>query len=56
MFFTGGDNAHHQGMKQPLEASDAEFPVAYCIDTVARIENAVGSLDTPFGKDKYTWL
>ena len=56
VFFTLDGNAHHQGMKQPLEGSDAEFAVAYSVDTVARIEEVVGNLDAPFGRDKFEWF
>lgn len=54
--FTMGGEHHHGGIKQPLQPNDAEFVVAYCIDTVATIENQVGKLDTPFGKDRFYWF
>ncbi len=43
----------YQGMKQDINASDAEFVVAYCTDTVVQIESRVGSLDAPFGSDRW---
>jgi hypothetical protein len=49
--FTMDVKHHTTGMKQPLEANDAEFVVSYCIDTIAQIEGQVGSLDAPFGKE-----
>jgi hypothetical protein len=49
--FTMDGKHHTTGMKQPLEANDAEFVVSYCIDTIAQIEGQVGSLDAPFGKE-----
>ncbi len=53
-YFTGDGKHHHHEMKKPLETNEAEFVVSYCIDTIAQIENQVGSLDAPFGKEH--WL
>jgi len=55
-YFTIDGIHHHNGIKEPLQPNDAEFVVAYCIDTVARIEDRVGKLDAPFGKDRLYWL
>jgi len=55
IFMEGGQHSHY-GMKEPLQPSDAEFVVAYCIDSVATIENQVGKLDAPFGKDRFEWF
>jgi len=50
-------NGKHEqfGVKEPLQQKDAEFVVAYCTDSVVQIEEQVGSLDKPFGKDFYYW-
>lgn len=55
-FFTMDGKDHHNNIKQPLEPNDAEFVVAYCIDSVATIENKVGKLDAPFGKSQFEWF
>lgn len=55
-YFTVGGEHHHEGIKEPLQPNDAEFVVAYCIDTVAKIEDQVGKLDAPFGKDRFYWF
>lgn len=55
-YFTLDGKHHNLGIKQPLQPNDAEFVVAYCIDTVATIENQVGKLDEPFGKDLFYWF
>jgi len=53
--FTLDGKDHHSNIKQPLEPNDAEFVVAYCINTVVTIEEKVGKLDSPFGKDRLHW-
>ena len=53
--FTLDGKDHHFNMKEPLEPNDAEFVVAYCINTVVTIEEKVGKLDSPFGKDRLSW-
>jgi hypothetical protein len=53
--FTLDGKDHHINIKQPLEPNDAEFVVAYCINTVVTIEEKVGKLDSPFGKDRLHW-
>lgn len=55
IYFTMDEKHHHDGIKQPLNANDSEFVVSYCIDTVAQIENQVGSLDAPFGKEHWSY-
>jgi hypothetical protein len=54
--FTLDGKDHHINIKQPLEPNDAEFVVAYCINTVVTIEEQVGKLDSPFGKDRLYWF
>lgn len=54
-YFTVDGKHHNDGMKEPLDANDAEFVISYCIDSVAQIENQVGSLDSPFGKDYWSY-
>ncbi len=44
---------HFSSMKEHFDASDAEFVVAYCIDTVVHIESRVGRLDAPFGLSRW---
>jgi hypothetical protein len=53
--FTLDGKDHHINIKQPLEPNDAEFVVAYCINAVVTIEEKVGKLDSPFGKDRLHW-
>lgn len=55
-FFTADGKHHHNNIKQPLQPNDAEFVVAYCIETVAQIEDKVGKLDAPFGRDRLEWF
>lgn len=54
-YFTMDGKHHHNDIKQPLNANDSEFVVSYCIDTIAQIENQVGSLDAPFGKEHWSY-
>lgn len=49
LFTAGGFDNY--GMKKDPNASDAEYVVAYSTDQVVRIEEQVGSLASPFGKD-----
>jgi len=51
--FTLNGRPHYYGMKEHIDAGDAEFLVAYCTDTVVQIESRVGSLDAPFGSDHW---
>lgn len=44
----------HYGMKEKIDADDAEFVVAYCTDAVAQIEALVGDLQAPFGRSRDT--
>jgi len=48
--FTYGGNSS-TGMKQPLQSFEAEYAVHYSIDTVIQIENQVGDLKKPFGRE-----
>ena len=48
--FTSGGNSS-TGMKQPLQSFEAEYAVHYSIDTVIQIENQVGDLKKPFGRE-----
>ena len=52
MFAVSGE-PHFSGMQENIAASDAEFVVSYCIDTVVQIQACVGSLDAPFGSDRW---
>lgn len=49
IIFTIDGSAHYLGTKENLEAHEAEFVVAFCADSVARIESQVGNLNKPFG-------
>ncbi len=40
-------------LQENIIVSDAEFIVSYCIDTVIQIEACVGSVDAPFGSDRW---
>jgi hypothetical protein len=53
VYFTVGGSHHRAGGKENPDASDAEFTVAYCADTVVQIESHVGSLGTPFGSNRW---
>jgi hypothetical protein len=46
-------NYDYQGSKENPDANDAEFTVSYCVDTVVQIENHVGSLQAPFGSNRW---
>jgi hypothetical protein len=41
------------GQKSNIDAGEAEFVVAFSIDSIIEIENRVGSLEKPFGKDHW---
>jgi hypothetical protein len=49
--FTGDGKPHRQGKTEPAEPSDAEFVVAYAVNTVVQIEGIVGNIDAPFGSE-----
>ncbi|MTJ09149.1 hypothetical protein [Anabaena sp. UHCC 0204] len=53
VYFTFSGTTLYPNMKVDINASDAEFVVAYCVDTVVQIENIVGSIDAPFGKKSW---
>lgn len=46
-------NVHFHGLKGSLTEKDAEFVLNYCIKTIMQIENIVGDLEKPFGKDHW---
>lgn len=47
---------HHINMKDPLQPEDAQFIVTYATDTIVQIETIVGSLDAPFGVERWSWF
>lgn len=49
VIFTGDGKPRFQGKIETAGQSDAEFVVAYSINTVVQIEGIVGNIDTPFG-------
>lgn len=49
VIFTADGKPHNQGKVEPAGPSDAEFIVAYSINTVVQIEGIVGDIDAPFG-------
>lgn len=51
--FGGGLTPHYAGLKENINANDAEFVVAYCTDKVVQIENHVGNLEAPFGSNRW---
>lgn len=51
--FTMDGKPHLRDLRENIIASDAEFVVSYCIDTVIQIEACVGSVDAPFGSDRW---
>jgi len=53
VYFTLGGSHHRQGGKENPDANEAEFVVAYCTDTVVQIESRVGSLEAPFGSNRW---
>lgn len=53
VFFDIDGNYHCTGGKEHPDANDAEFVVAYCTDAVIQIESRVGSLEAPFGSDRW---
>jgi hypothetical protein len=42
-----------QSIKDDLTEVEAEFVLGYCIDTVARIEEIVGDLNAPYGREDF---
>jgi hypothetical protein len=42
--------------KDPLTIDDAEFALSYAIDSIIMIENRVGNIEKPFGKDSFAWF
>lgn len=53
VFFTLDGTPQRIGGKKNPDANDAEFVVAYCTDTVVQIESRVGSLEAPFGSNRW---
>ena len=53
VFFAQHGNPQYVGGKENPDANDAEFVVVYCTDTVVQIESRVGSLEAPFGSDRW---
>ena len=51
--FTFGGSSNH-GMKVSPDRNEADFAVHYAVDTVVQIEDQVGSIKSPYGKD--WWL
>lgn len=52
-FGVGSLMPHNAGLKENINANDAEFVVAYCTDKVVQIENHVGNLEAPFGSNRW---
>jgi hypothetical protein len=53
VYFTADENHHCAGGKENPDSNDAEFTLAYCTDMVIQIESLVGSLDAPFGSNRW---
>lgn len=51
--FTDGGSVRFFTGKQNVEPPEAEFVLAFCTDSVVQIESRVGSLDAPFGSDRW---
>lgn len=51
--FDVGGGAGHYGIKDELDASGAEFALAYASEAIVQIEARVGSIDKPFGRDHW---
>jgi hypothetical protein len=50
VYFTANGQVHSSSMKQDIDLREAEWVVAYCIDSVLKVEETVGSIDAPFGR------
>jgi hypothetical protein len=43
-------------MKKDPNSDDAEFVLAYAIDSILMIESRVGDIEKPFGRDSFSWF
>lgn len=55
VMFTGGGPVVNNAKPNPTD-KEAEFAVAFSIDSVVSIENSVDDLEKPFGKDRIEWI
>jgi len=53
--FNGAGEPFYAGKVESAGSNDAEFVVAYSINTVVQIEGIVGSIDSPFGSEHYLY-
>jgi len=51
--FTLDGGAAHYGMKDGLNDADAELALAYAAEALVQIESRVGTIDKPFGRDRW---
>ena len=47
--FTQGMEPHSVGAKEDISESEAEFALAFAIESILSIESAVGDIEKPFG-------
>lgn len=50
VFLMNGNPAYH-GIKESLDQEEAEYVVAYSTKTVLQVEDVVGDIEAPFGRD-----
>jgi hypothetical protein len=53
VYFTLDGEAHFDGTKEDLTMDDAEFVIAYCTETIVQLEEKVGDLDAPYGRERW---
>ncbi len=53
--YADGKPMRHPGT-EPVDARNAEYALAYCVNTVIEVEERVGSLDVPYGVYRRKWV
>lgn len=53
VIFTISGEPNFQGMKENIEPDEAEFVVAYCTESIEKIESLVGDINAPFGRERW---
>lgn len=53
VYFTMNGEAHFDGVKEDLSKAETEFVLAYCIETIVQLEDKVGDVDAPYGRERW---
>jgi len=53
VYFTMNGKAHFDGIKEDLSRAESEFILAYCIETIVLLEDKVGDVDAPYGRERW---